>query len=113
MCVCVCGRLCISRCIEGSVVERSESTYEHNEKGDVKFGESVVECIHARALAFAVSVVAAASIIGCWGEVRLKTWGRSRFQFVARADACTDVSGTDVAVHRHGVAAFECRRSST
>ena len=29
--------------------------------------ESVVGCILARALAFAVSVAAAASIIGCWG----------------------------------------------
>ena len=64
MCVCVGGGVAVD--LSKAVSSNETSRHMKIMKGDGALGESVVECIHARALAFAVSVVAAASIIGCW-----------------------------------------------
>jgi len=64
VCVCVGGGVAVD--VSKAVSSNETSRHMKRMKGDGASGERVVECIHARALAFAVSVVAAASII-CWG----------------------------------------------
>ena len=53
--------------VSKAVSSKEKSRHTSRMRKETVNGEIVVEYIHARALAFAVSVAAAASIIGCWG----------------------------------------------
>ena len=63
--MCVGGGVAVD--VSKAVPSNETSRHTNRMRKETVNAESVVGCILARALAFAVSVAAAASIIGCWG----------------------------------------------